>query len=105
MNESSDPAHVIPGLYLSAGPQVVDDTLDPVHHLQPHSLLLRPRGDVRVEVSDLLVKPGRAHGRKTKPNKCTVRGEEYGVDKGNHCMDDIRGFFFHNGNCVLCFLA
>lgn len=45
------------GRYLSAGPQVVDDSLDSVHHLQPHLLLLRSRGDVVEEVVDLLVQP------------------------------------------------
>lgn len=42
-------------VYLSTGPQVVDDSLDSVHHLQSHLLFLRPRGDVIVEVIDLLV--------------------------------------------------
>lgn len=42
-------------VYLSTGPQVVDDSLDSVHHLQSHLLLLRPRGDVVIEVIDLLV--------------------------------------------------
>lgn len=45
------------GRYLSAGPQVVDDSLDSVHHLQPHLLLLRSWGDVVEEVVDLLVQP------------------------------------------------
>lgn len=44
-------------MYLSTGPQVVDDSLDPVHHLQPHLLLFRPWGDVLVKVVDLLVQP------------------------------------------------
>lgn len=42
-------------VYLGAGPQVVDDSLDSVHHLQSHLLFLRPWGDVVVEVIDLLV--------------------------------------------------
>lgn len=42
-------------VYLSKRPQVTDDSLDSVHHLQPHLLLLRPWGDVLVEVIDLLM--------------------------------------------------
>lgn len=43
--------------YISSGPQVFDDPLDPVHHLHPHPLLLRPRRHVFVEVIDLLMEP------------------------------------------------
>lgn len=42
-------------VYLSAGPQVMDDSLDSVHHLQPHLLFLWPWGDVVVEVIDFLM--------------------------------------------------
>lgn len=45
------------GGYLSTRPQVVDDSLDSVDHLQSHLLFLWPWGDVVVEVVDLLVQP------------------------------------------------
>lgn len=45
------------GVYLGTGPQVVDDSFDSIHHLQPHLLLLRPRGNVVEEVVDLLMQP------------------------------------------------
>lgn len=33
----------------------MDDTLDSVHNLQPHFLLLWPWGDVAEEINDLLM--------------------------------------------------
>lgn len=65
-------------VYLSAGPQVVDDSLDSVHHLQPHLLLLRSRGDVVEEVVDLLVQPAeqartRFEGKFSRGKTCFSR--------------------------------
>lgn len=61
--------------YVSSGPQVFDDPLDPVHHLHPHPLLLRPRRHVLVEVIDLLMEPAE-HRKKTGLGRETERLSE-----------------------------